>query len=124
MLQKEYQQALKEYNEAQKRLEMLNKTLSTLEKIDVKLLPPNKVEQLNSLVCSQFPLAGKVERSEKRLREIDAEMQNMKHGRVCVADTMYPGVRLSINSIVKNVQVKESHCTQYVKDDFIMVGAY
>ena len=103
---------------------MLNKTLSTLEKIDVKLLPPNKVEQLNSLVCSQFPLAGKVERSEKRLREIDAEMQNMKHGRVCVADTMYPGVRLSINSIVKNVQVKESHCTQYVKDDFIMVGAY
>lgn len=124
MLQKEYQQVLKEYNEAKKRLEMLNKTLSTLEKIDIKLLPPNKVEQMNSLVRSQFPLAGKVERSEKRLREIDAEMQNMKHGRVCVADTMYPGVRLSINSIVKNVQVKESHCTQYVKDDFIMVGAY
>lgn len=124
MLQKEYQQVLKEYNEAKKRLEMLNKTLSTLEKIDIKLLPPNKVEQLNSLVRSQFPLAGKVERSEKRLREIDAELQNMQNGRVCVADTMYPGVRLSINSIVKNVQVKESHCTQYVKDDFIMVGAY
>lgn len=124
MLQKEYQTVLKEYNEAKKRLEMLNKTLSTLEKIDVKLLPPNKVEQLNSLVRSQFPLAGKVERSEKRLREIDTELRNMQNGRICVADTMYPGVRLSINSIVKNVQVKETHCTQYVKDDFIMVGAY
>lgn len=124
MLQKEYQTVLKEYNEAKKRLEMLNKTLSTLEKIDVKLLPPNKVEQLNSLVRSQFPLAGKVERSEKRLREIDTELHNMQNGRICVADTMYPGVRLSINSIVKNVQVKETHCTQYVKDDFIMVGAY
>ena len=124
MLQKEYQQVLKEYNESKKRLEMLNKTLDTLKKIDVNLLPQNKVDQLNSLVRSQFPLAGKVQRSEKRLREIDAELQNMQNGKVRVADTMYPGVRLSINSIVKNVQVKETHCTQYVKDDFIMVGAY
>ena len=124
MLQKEYQQVLKEYNESKKRLEMLNKTLETLKKIDVNKLPPNKVDQLNSLVRSQFPLAGKVQRSEKRLREIDAELQNMQNGKVRVADTMYPGVRLSINSIVKNVQVKETHCTQYVKDDFIMVGAY
>lgn len=124
MLQKEYQQVLKEYNESKKRLEMLNKTLETLKKIDVNKLPPNKVDQLNSLVRSQFLLAGKVQRSEKRLREIDAELQNMQNGKVCVADTMYPGVRLSINSIVKNVQVKETHCTQYVKDDFIMVGAY
>ena len=48
----------------------------------------------------------------------------MRNGRVRVLDTMYPGVRLSINSIIKNVQVKETHCTQYVKDDFIVVGAY
>ena len=124
MLQKEYQAVLKEYNEAKKRQESLNKTLSTLEKIDVNQLPPAKVEQLNALVRSQFPLAGQVERCERRLREIDAELQKMRNGRVRVLDTMYPGVRLSINSIIKNVQVKETHCTQYVKDDFIVVGAY
>lgn len=124
MVQKEYQTVLKEYNESKKRLESLNKTLSTLEKIDVNQLPPAKVEQLNALVRSQFPLAGQVERCERRLREIDVEMQKMRHGKVRVHDTMYPGVRLSINSIVKNVQVKETHCTQYVQDDFIVVGAY
>ena len=124
MLQKEYQAVLKEYNEAKKRQESLNKTLSTLEKIDVTQLPPAKVEQLNALVRSQFPLAGQVERCERRLREIDAVLQKMRSSRVRVLDTMYPGVRLSINSIMKNVQVKETHCTQYVKDDFIVVGAY
>lgn len=124
MLQKEYQTVLKEYNEAKKRLESLNKTLTTLEKIDMSQLPPNKVAQLNALVRSQFPLAGQVERCERRLRDIDAELQKMRNGRVRVLDTMYPGVRLSINSIMKNVQVKETHCTQYVKDDFIVVGAY
>lgn len=124
MLHKEYQTVLKDYSEAKKRLESLNKTLSTLEKIDVNQLPPAKVEQLNALVRSQFPLAGQVERCERRLREIDEEMQKMRHGKVRVLDTMYPGVRLSINSIMKNVQVKETHCTQYVQDDFIVVGAY
>ena len=124
MLQKEYQQVLKEYNESKKRLEMLNKTLTTLGKLDMSLLPPNKVEQLNNLVRSQFPLAGQVERSERKLQEIDAEMQKMQSGKVRVQDTMYPGVRMSINSIMKNVQVKETHCTQYVKDDFIVVGTY
>ncbi len=124
MLQKEYQQVLKEYNESKKRLEMLNKTLATLGKLDMSLLPPNKVEQLNNLVRSQFPLAGKVERSERKLNEINEELQKMQSGKVRVQDIMYPGVRMSINSIMKNVQVKETHCTQYVKDDFIVVGAY
>lgn len=124
MLQREQQMVLKEYHEAKKRLEMLNKTLATIEKIDMKQLPPARVEQLNALARSQFPLLGQVERCEKRLKEIDAELQQMRNGRIRVADVMYPGVHLSINSIIKNVQVKESNCSQYVKDDFIVVGAY
>ena len=124
MLQKQYQQVLKEYGESKKRLDMLNKTLATLGKIDMSLLPPNKVEQLNNLIRSQFPLAGQVERSERKLKEIDAELQKMQSGKVRIQDTLYPGVRMRINSIMKNVQVKESHCTQYVKDDFVVVGAY
>lgn len=124
MLQKEYQTILKEYNDARKRLDMLNKTLNTLDKIDIKSLPADKQERLNALIRSQFPLAGTVERDERKLREIDAELQKMRNGRVRVLDTLYPGVKLNINSILKNVQAEESHCTQYVKDDFIVVGAY
>lgn len=124
MLQREHQAVVKEYHDAQKRLDMLNKTLNTIGKIDIKQLPPARAEQINALVRSQFPLMGQVERCEKKLTDIENEMQQMKNGRVRVSDVMYPGVRLSINSIIKNVQTKESNCTQYVKDDFIVVGAY
>lgn len=124
LLQKKYKAALKEYMESKKRLEQLNKTLNTLGKIDVSLLPKDKVDKINALVRSQFPLAGAVERGEKQLKELDAELQKMKKGKVKVKDTMYPGTKLSINSILKNVQVEEKHCVQYVEEDFVRTGPY
>lgn len=124
MLQKEYQATLKEYMESKKRLDQLNKMLNTLGKIDLNLLPKDKVERINALVRSQFPLAGSVERSEKQLKLLDAEMQKMKKGKIRVKDTMYPGCRLSINGIIKNVQVEEKHCVQYVEEEFIRTGPY
>lgn len=124
MLQKEYQATLKEYMESKKRLDQLNKMLNTLGKIDLNLLPKDKVERINALVRSQFPLAGSVERSEKQLKLLDAEMQKMKKGKIRVNDTMYPGCRLSINGIIKNVQVEEKHCVQYVEEEFIRTGPY
>lgn len=122
LLQKRYQTVLKEYMEAKKKLDQLNKTLNTLGKIDVAQLPKEKQDMINSLVRSQFPLAGLVERCEKELKEIDAEMQKMKKGKIKVCDTMYPGVKLSINSIMKNVQTEEKHCCQYVEEEYIRTG--
>lgn len=124
LLQKQYQATLKEYMEGKKRLDQLNRTLNTLGKIDLNLLPKDKVERINALVRSQFPLAGSVERNEKRLKEMDAELQKMKKGKIRIKDTMYPGCRLSINGIIKNVQVEEKHCVQYVEDEFVRTGPY
>ena len=124
MIQKKYQTVLKEYNEAKKRLEQVTKMVNTLGKIDISQMPEDKAERINALIRSQFPLAGTVERNERTLKELDAELQKMKKGKIRVKDTMYPGTRLSINSILKNVQVEESHCTHYVEDDFIKIGVY
>ncbi|WP_027407305.1 DUF342 domain-containing protein [Anaerovibrio sp. RM50] len=124
MLQKQYQTVLKEYNEAKKRLDQVTKMINTLGKLDISQLPPDKAERFNALIRSQFPLAGTVERNERLLKELDTELQKMKRGKIRVKDTMYPGSRLSINSIMKNVQVEEKCCTQYVEDDFIKIGAY
>jgi len=124
MIQKKYQTVLKEYNDAKKRLDQVTKMVNTLGKIDISQMPPDKAERINTLIRSQFPLAGLVERNERTLKELDAELQKMKKGKVRVRDVMYPGVKLSINSILKNVQVEENHCTQYVEDDFIKIGAY
>ena len=124
MLQKEYKKVLEEYNESRKRLDQLKKTINTLSKLDTNQLPPEKVERLNAVVRSQFLLAGQVERSEKKLKEIDQELQKMRSGRVSVQDKIYPGVKLTIDTIRKNIQSVETHCTQYVKDDFIVIGPY
>lgn len=126
MLQKKYQDACKEYKESKQRLDQLMKTLNTLEKIKINIstLPPERAEQIRKLKLSQFPLAGKVERSEKLVRELDEERMKMQKGRIMVEDTVYPGTKLSINTLMKSLQTEEKHCSFMVDDDGIRTGPY
>ena len=124
MLQRKYQKTCREYAEAKKKLSQLTKALNTLGKIDMSKLPPNRVEQINAMTRSQFPLAGLIERSEAAIHKMEAEMDAMKKGRVRIGDVMYPGVKLTINSVMKNVQTEEKHCTLYVEEDFVKTGPY
>ena len=110
-LQKEYQALRKAYKEAKKRLTHIMQTLNTLSKIDVNKLPKSRVESINALTRSQFPLAGQIKRDEKRILEIEAQLTNMKNGRIRVSGTIYPGVRLSVNNLVKSIQSEYRHCT-------------
>ena len=105
-------------------MDSLKKTLKALEKIDIMSLPEQRIEQINKLTRSQFPLAGEIERKSKQLAEMDEEIVKMKHGKVRVRDTIYPGVRLSINSVLKNLQTAQSCCSLYVDGDDIKTGPY
>ncbi len=124
MLQQKYQEICRECADAKKRLNQLTKALNTLGKIDVNKLPPERVQQIAALTRSQFPLAGLVERDEKQIRQLNDEMQNMERGKVRVADTIYPGVKLNINAILKNIQSEDHHCTLMADEDFIRTGPY
>lgn len=124
MLQRKYKETCKEYSESKKKLEQLTRALNTLGKIDANKLPKERLDQINAMTRSQFPLAGLIERDEKALRDMEKEMDGMKKGKVRVADTLYPGVKMSINTILKNVQTEEKHCTLYIEDDFIKTGAF
>ena len=123
-LQKKYQEACKEYSESKKKLQQLTQALNTLGKIDVSKLPPHRAEQIAQLTRSQFPLAGQVERSERLIKELEEQLAQMRNGRICVADRMYPGQKLIVNSIVKHVQAEEQHCTFQVEEDEVRVGPY
>ena len=124
-LQKEYISLRKAYKEAKKRLTHITQTLNTLSKIDVNKLPKNRLESINALTRSQFPLAGQIKRDEKRLLEIEEQLSNMKKGRIRVSDTIYPGVRLSINNIQKSIQSEYKHCTISLNDSGeVEVGPY
>ena len=123
-LQKKYQEACKEYSASKKKLQQLTQALNTLGKIDMSQLPPQRAEQIAQLTRSQFPLAGQVERSERLIRELEEQLAQMRNGKICVADRIYPGQKLIINSIMKHVQAEEQRCTFQVEGDEVRVGPY
>ncbi len=124
-LQKEYQDLRKSYKESRRRLMQITQTLNTLSKIDVNKLPQTRLDMITQLTRSQFPLAGQIKRDEKRILEIEALLSNMKNGRIKVSDTIYPGTRLSVNNVLKNIQSEYRRCTIFLNSDGdVEVGAY
>jgi len=124
MLQRQYQQACREYAESKKKLAQLTKALNTLGKIDISKLPPRRAAQITEMTRSQFPLAGKVERGEKQIRELEERIAHMQVGKVRVSDRIYPGSRIIINSVIKNVTEELQHCTLSVVEDEVRIGPY
>ena len=124
-LQKEYQDLRKSYKESKRRLTQITQTLNTLSKIDINKLPQSRVDMITQLTRSQFPIAGQIKREEKRILEIESLLANMKNGRIRVSDTIYPGTRLAVNNILKNIQSEYKRCTIFLNDSGeVEVGAY
>ena len=123
-LQKKYQETCKSYKEGKKRLQQIAQTLNTLGKIDISRLPQERINQINALTRSQFPLAGQIKRDEQLIKEMEAELSEMKNGKVRAAEVIYPGTRLSVNSVMKNVQEEFHRCTFSLKNDEVTLGPY
>lgn len=123
-LQKKYRDLCNDYKESQTRLKQITQMLNTLGKIDISRLPQERINQINALTRSQFPLAGKIKRLETEIKDTETELTGMQNGKIRVSDTIYPGARISINSIMMNVQSEIKHTTLTVKDDRIDIGPY
>ncbi|SDP24109.1 DUF342 domain-containing protein [Selenomonas ruminantium] len=123
-IQQKYNELCKECKEDRARLKQITQMLNTLGKIDVSRLPQQRIDQINALTRSQFPLAGKIKRAEKEIVALEEAMGRMNDGKIRVSDTVYPGVRISINSIIMNVQSTIRRCLLTVKDERINIGPY
>lgn len=123
-LQQEYHEVCKNYKEGKKKLLHITQTLNTLSKIDINTLPQSRVDQINALTRSQFPIAGQLKRDEKRIKELEEKLADMKHGKVRAEEAIFPGVRLSINKVNRNVQEKYSRCTMYLEDGEVTLGPF
>lgn len=124
-LQKEYQALRKEYKESKRQLTHITQTLNTLSKIDINKLPKSRIDSINQLTRSQFPLAGKIKRDAQRMMEIEERLLNMKNGKIRVSGTIYPGVRLSVNNVLKGIQSEYKHCSISLNEDGdVEVGTY
>ena len=123
-LQKEYHEVCKSYKEGRKKLLHITQTLNTLSKIDISKLPQERIDQINAITRSQFPIAGQLKRDEQKILELEEKLAEMKNGKIRVDDVIYPGARLSINSVVKNVQEEYHHCTMSLNDGEISLGTF
>ena len=123
-VQQRYIEICRECKEDRGRLKQITQMLNTLSKIDVSRLPQQRIDQINVLTRSQFPLAGKIKRAEKEIQSLEEAIGRMKDGKIRVADTVYPGVRITINSVIMNVQSSIRRCLLTVKDERIDIGTY
>ncbi|MGN0941090.1 MAG: DUF342 domain-containing protein [Selenomonadaceae bacterium] len=124
MLQRQYQETCRDYAEKKKKLSQLTKALNTLGKIDISKLPPARAVQISQMTRSQFPLAGQIERDEKQIKEMEEQIAKMSEGRIKIEDRIYPGTKVIVNSVMKNILTEEQHCTLSVKDDEVTIGPY
>ncbi|SFI05856.1 hypothetical protein SAMN04487861_1133 [Selenomonas ruminantium] len=123
-LEKKYRDLCREYKESKERLRQINQMLNTLSKIDISRLPQERINQINALTRSQFPLAGKIKRDEQEIQALGEELSQMQNGKIRVSDTIYPGVKISINSVIMNVQSEIKRTTLTVKDERVDIGPY
>ena len=123
-LERKYQLLCKDYKESKQRLKQITQMLNTLNKIDISRLPQERIDQIKALTRSQFPLAGKLKRDESEIKRLEEELSKMQNGRIRVSDTIYPGARISIHSIMMNVQSEIKRATLTVKDDHVDIGPY
>ena len=103
-LREEYMGLRKDLKVTETSLDQLQKGLFTLRSMDQNQMPPEKKELLLKITRAQFTTMGQVETMRKRLCELEAAYEELKNGQIKISDYVYPGVKITIGSLVKPIQ--------------------
>jgi uncharacterized protein (DUF342 family) len=123
-LREEYQTARKEIKKLEFDLEQAQKALNILRAMNQSTMPPDKREMLLKLTKAQFHLMGQTETLRNRLAEIEIALEEMRYGHIKVADTIHPGVKLVIGTLVKPIRDAAKFANFYAEDGEIKTGSY
>jgi hypothetical protein len=123
-LQGRYKETVARYKEGKKRLQQVTQMLATLSKMDISKLSEDRLEQINHLTRSQFPLAGQIRRDETSIKKLEQELADMKHGKIRVSGSIFPGVRVAINNIQKQFLSEAKHCQLTVEDEVVVITPF
>ena len=123
-LREEYQELRKEVRKIELNLEQTQKALAILKAMDQGSMPPDKREMLLKMTKAQFHLIGQTETMRNRLAEIEISLEEMRYGHIKVADTVYPGVKLVVGTLVKPIRDSVKFVNFYAEDGEIKTGSY
>lgn len=123
-LREEYQVARKEIRKLEFDLEQAQKALNILRAMNQSTMPPDKREMLLKLTKAQFHLIGQTENLRNRLAEIEIALEEMRYGHIKVSDTVHPGVKLVVGTLIKPIRDAAKFAKFYAEDGEIKTGSY
>lgn len=114
-----------EIAEIEKNMKTLKMTIELLNRAAKSSQLPKNKEQIfiKSLKTYEF-LKNKHSAIMESMNALEFKMQNIARGKVHVAVTVYPGVRVTILNAVRHIYDELSCCTLYRKDGDIVIGPY
>ncbi|WP_378951886.1 DUF342 domain-containing protein [Pelosinus sp. sgz500959] len=124
MLREEYQQIRGEIKKVNISLEKTQKALSILRSMDQSTMAPDKREMLLKLTKAQFHLVGQSETMRNRMAAIEVEFDGMRDGHIKVSDSIYPGVKVVIGTLVKPISEILKFISLYGEDGEIKIGIF
>jgi len=124
LLREEFQCLRKDIKKTETTLDQVQKSLATLRSIDPNVLSPDKKEMLLKLTKAQFQLISQLENMRNRITAIELAFEEMRYGRIKIADTVYPGVKIVVGTQVKPIRELLKYVSFYVEDGEIKIGTF
>ncbi|MBC8016272.1 MAG: DUF342 domain-containing protein [Sporomusaceae bacterium] len=124
VLREEYQQLRSEMKKAEISIEKTQQALRILRSMDQSTMPPDKREMLLKLTKAQFHLAGQGETMRNRMTVIQGEFEEMREGRIKVADVIYPGVKIVVGTLIKPIVEALKFSSLYAENGEIKIGSF
>lgn len=114
-----------EIKDTQWRMEQAQKALQLLKNMEANgTITPEKKELLLKTTKVYYTLTGQHETLRKRYAAIEEQIEELKYGRVKVAETVHPGVKIVIRSAILPVRDPVNYATFYEEDGDIKIGPY
>lgn len=124
MLREEYQHLRRELKKVQQSLDQTQKALKILRAMNPDQISNDKREMLLKLTKAQFHLIGQQETMRNRITEIDLLFEEMRYGRIRVADVAYSGTKIVIGTLVKPIRENMKFVTFYADEGEIKTGPF
>lgn len=123
-LREEHQQLKQELKKVEDNLDQTQKALTILKAMDQTRMTNDKREMMLKLTKAQFHLVGQLGTMRKRMEQIQNDFEEMRFGRVKVANMLHPGVKVVVGTLVKPIREPLSFTTLYAEDGEIKIGTF
>lgn len=123
-LRDEYHTLRREIRNVESTLDQAQKSLATLRSVDQFSLSQEKRELLLKLTKAQFQLAGQAEEMRNRIATIEQELDQMRLGKIRIAEGVYPGVKIVVGTHVKPIREHLRFVTFHVDDGELKTSSY